>query len=59
MKRHQWVLGLICITLILTLFGSMAVAAETGEIAWLVVVCTIDFAALILFACFAPERWRE
>lgn len=46
-------------TLVLTMFGAMALAAETGNVTWLIAVLAFAAAAIIWFAISAPERWRE
>ena len=59
MRTRHIVLALICMTLILTMFGAMALAVETACIGWLIGVQSFDFLAIICFAVFAPDRWRE
>jgi hypothetical protein len=53
---HEYGLALTCLTLILALFGAMAVAAETGQPEWLIAVSAADFAAILWFALRTPKR---
>lgn len=57
--RAQVGLALVCIALVLALFAAMWLAAETGHVEWLAVVSALDFAAILGFVAFAPERWRS
>jgi len=58
-KRYQYVLTGICVVLMVLLFLGMGVAADTGDLSWFIGVAIFDYAAVIGFAFFAPERWRD
>lgn len=58
-KARHIALALVCMTLVLTMFGAMALAAESGNVTWLIAVLAFAAAAIIWFAISAPERWRE
>lgn len=57
--RAQIGLALVCLALILAPFAAMWLAAETGRVDWMVVVFSVDFAAILWFAFAPPERWRS
>ena len=59
MRTRHIALAVVCMALIVTMFGAMALAVETACIGWLVGVQAFDLLAVSCFAQFAPDRWWE
>lgn len=53
----NYLLTAVSVTLILLIFGAMAMSAVTGNMTWFAAAATLDFLVICAFAVTAPESW--